>query len=178
MTLSSKVCVTACPYHAIYFNDELKLAQKCTGCAHLLDNGYKLPRCVESCPTDALRFGEAEDLKDFIQGATVLEPATGCASRVYYRNIPGKFIAGTVYDPVEKEVIIGARCLLTSGGMVAEAFTDAYGDFWFKDLAVGKYSVSIQARGFKDRYFSDLSTGKDINLGDIGLEKKDNGQNG
>jgi tetrathionate reductase subunit B len=166
-----KACVAACPYGAIYFNDELKLAQKCTGCAHLLDNGYKLPRCVEACPTDAIRFGEEEDLKDFVEGATVLKPETGCGPHVYYRNIPGRFIAGTVYDPVEKEVVIGARCLLTSGGKVVETFTDSYGDFWFRDLAVGRYSVSIEAKGFKGRYFSDLSTAGDVNLGDIPLAR-------
>jgi NAD-dependent dihydropyrimidine dehydrogenase PreA subunit len=163
--------VAACPYDAIYFNEELRLAQKCTGCAHLLDNGYKLPRCVESCPTDAMRFGEEEDLKDLIEGATVLKPGTGCNPRVYYRNIPGKFIAGTVYDPVDKEVIIGARCLLTSGGKVVETFTDTYGDFWFRDLAFGTYSVSIEAKGFKGKYFSDLNTAKDVNLGDIPLAR-------
>jgi Fe-S-cluster-containing dehydrogenase component len=166
-----KACVAACPYDAIYFNEELRLAQKCTGCAHLLDNGYKLPRCVESCPTDAMRFGEEEDLKDLIEGATVLKPGTGCNPRVYYRNIPGKFIAGTVYDPVDKEVIIGARCLLTSGGKVVETFTDTYGDFWFRDLAFGTYSVSIEAKGFKGKYFSDLNTAKDVNLGDIPLAR-------
>ena len=37
----------ACPYGAVYWNAELDIPQKCTGCAHLLDNGYKLPRCVE-----------------------------------------------------------------------------------------------------------------------------------
>ncbi len=135
---SCKACMDACPYDAIYFNDKLRLAQKCTACAHLLDHGYKLPRCVESCPTDAMRFGEEEDLKDLIEGATVHKPESGSGPKVYYRNIPGKFIAGTVYDPVEKEVVIGARCLLTSGGKLVETFTDAYGDFWFKDLAVGK----------------------------------------
>ena len=165
-----KTCLAACPYHAIYFNDELRLAQKCTGCAHLLDHGEKVPRCVEACPTDALMFGEEEDLQ--IDGATVLAPETGAAPRVSYRNIPGKFIAGTVYDPVAKEVLIGARCLLTSGGKVVETFTDAYGDFWFKDLPVGRYTVSIEAKGFRGKYFSDLTTAKDVNLGDIGMERK------
>ena len=165
-----KACLAACPYHAIYFNDELRLAQKCTGCAHLLDHGEKVPRCVEACPTDALMFGEEEDLQ--IDGATVLAPETGAAPRVSYRNIPGKFIAGTVYDPVAKEVLIGARCLLTSGGKVVETFTDAYGDFWFKDLPVGRYTVSIEAKGFRGKYFSDLTTAKDVNLGDIGMERK------
>jgi tetrathionate reductase subunit B len=166
-----KVCVDACPYGAIYFNDTLNLAQKCTGCAHLLDNGYKVPRCVEACPTDAMRFGEAEDLKDLIDGASVLAPETGSLPRVSYRNIPGAFIAGCVYDPVEKEVIIGARCLLTSGGKVVETFTDAYGDFWFKDLAKGTYNVAIEAKGFKGRYFPGLDTTQDVNLGDIALER-------
>ena len=167
-----KACVSACPYHAIYFNDKLRVAQKCTGCAHLLDNGHKLPRCVESCPTDTMRFGEEEELKDLIKGATVLKPGAGCSPSVYYRNIPGRFIAGTVYDPVEKEVIIGARCLLTSGDQTAETLTDAYGDFWFRDLAVGNYSISIEARGFNGKYVFDLNTAGDVNLGDIPLSRQ------
>ena len=31
----------SCPYGAIYWNGELGLAQKCTGCAHLLDDGWR-----------------------------------------------------------------------------------------------------------------------------------------
>jgi NAD-dependent dihydropyrimidine dehydrogenase PreA subunit len=167
-----KACVAACPYGAVYFNDSMDLAQKCTGCAHLLDNGFKLPRCVESCPTDAIRFGEEEELKDLIAGAAVLKPESGCGPSVYYRNMPGRFIAGTVYDPAEKEVIIGARCRLISEGNLVETFTDAYGDFWFKDLAAGTYSVRIDARGFKGRCFSDLDTARDINMGDIPLARE------
>jgi tetrathionate reductase subunit B len=166
-----KECIEACPYDAVYYNDDLKLAQKCTGCAHLLDNGNNLPRCVEVCPTDAIRFGEEEDLKDHIAGAAGLKPEKGCDPNVYYRNIPGRFIAGTVFDPFEREVIIGARCLLTSGGRVMETFTDVYGDFWFKDLEVCKCDVSIEAEGFKGKYFSSINTEKDVNLGDIPLDK-------
>ena len=167
-----KDCMTACPYGVIYFNDELNLAQKCTGCAHLLDNGYKMPRCVEACPTDAIMFGEEEELADQIAGATVLQPEAGAKPRVYYRNIPGRFISGTVYDPVEKEVIIGAVCLLTSANHAVETFTDTYGDFWFKDLPAGKYDVTIKAEGFEGKYFSALDTAKDVNLGDIPLTKE------
>ena len=43
-----KELVDACPYGAIFWNDEEDLPQKCTGCAHLLDNGYKLPWCKRS----------------------------------------------------------------------------------------------------------------------------------
>ena len=66
-------------------------------------NGYALPRCAEACPTGALRFGSEAELADDILGAEVLRPETGCRPRVYYRNRPGQFIAGLVYDPVEKD---------------------------------------------------------------------------
>ena len=50
-----KSCVDACPYDAIFFNESLNIAQKCTGCAHLLDGGeWKIPRCADSCPTEAI----------------------------------------------------------------------------------------------------------------------------
>ncbi len=35
-------------------NEEEQLPQKCTGCAHLLDDGWTVPRCVDACPTKAL----------------------------------------------------------------------------------------------------------------------------
>lgn len=166
-----KACMAACPYDVIYFNSELGIAQKCTGCAHLLDNGYTKPRCAEACPTDAMVFGEEDELKDLIEGAVVMKPETGNGPRVYYRNIPGRFIAGTVYDPIEKEVIIGAKCRLNSGGKLWEAVTDEYGDFWFKDLPVGVFNLIITAAGFKLKEFTGLRTTADINLGDIPLNK-------
>lgn len=164
-------CKEACPYDAIYYNESLNICQKCTGCAHLLDHGHKLPRCVEACPTDALLFGEEEELQDYIEGATVLIPESGARPKVYYRNIPGQFIAGTVYDPVEKEVIIGAKCILNSGGKVWTAETDSYGDFWFKDLPVGLFDLVISAEGFERKVFENIRTRECQNLGDIPMER-------
>jgi hypothetical protein len=117
-------------------------------------------------------FGEEEELRDYIEGAEVKKPETGLFPRVYYRNIPGKFIAGTVYDPVEKEVIIGARCLLSSGGKNWEAFTDGFGDFWFRDLPVGLYDLTIHSKGYKYKVFNNLKTSQALNLGDIALERE------
>ena len=165
-------CMKACPYDAIYKNDELKICQKCTGCTHLLDNGYKQPRCVEACPTDALSYGEEADMQDFIIGATVRMPETGLHPKVYYRNIPGKFIAGTVYDPIEKEVVIGARCRATNGGKTIEVISDEYGDFWFKDLAMGIYDIVIEAKGYEFKTFDAVNAAVDVNLGDIPLDRK------
>jgi tetrathionate reductase subunit B len=168
-----KLCVDTCPYGAIYFNESLNIAQKCTGCAHLLDGGeWKIPRCADSCPTEAIKFGEESEFKALIAKAEVLKPELKTKPRVYYLNIPKKFIAGTVYDPIEKEVVIGATCSLTSkAGKKATATTDAFGDFWFQGLADDVYSLSIEAKGFAGKSFDKLNTEKDINLGDIPLDK-------
>jgi tetrathionate reductase subunit B len=168
-----KSCVDACPYNAIFFNESLNIAQKCTGCAHLLDGGeWKVPRCVDSCPTEAIKFGDESEFKALIAKAEVLKPESKTKPRVYYLNIPKKFIAGTVYDPVEKEVIIGATCTLTGPrAKTYTAKTDGFGDFWFQNLADGNYSLTIEAKGFAPKKFAKLNTEKDINLGDIPLAK-------
>ncbi len=165
-------CVDACPYGVIYFNEDLNIAQKCTGCAHLLDNGWSEPRCADACPTLALRFMDEEDAKKLIAGAEVWKPElkNKVMPRVYYRNVPKKFVAGTVYDPAEEEVVIGATCTITEqGGRKHSVSTDSYGDFWFNDLEDGTYRLEIRHEG-KVKVFDGLDTAAaDINLGDIAL---------
>jgi tetrathionate reductase subunit B len=159
-------CVDACPYGAIFYNADLNLAQKCTGCAHLLDRGWKEPRCVDACPTGALKFGEEADLPT---GGETLHPEFGLSTRVAYFNIPKKFIAGTVYDPAALEVVTGATCTLTGEGETLTQQTDHWGDFWFKDLKDGTFSLKIEAAG-KTKTIADISTAVDVGLGDIALE--------
>ena len=166
-----KAIMEACPYGVIYWNEKLNIPQKCTGCAHLLDNGYEKPRCVENCPHDAILFGDEEELADEILGATPLKPELGMHPNVYYRNVPGQFIAGTVYDPVAKEVVIGAKVRAITGGKLYTTVTDEYGDFWFKDLAIGTFDVYIEAKGYEVKSFLGLRTTECINLGDIPLDK-------
>ncbi len=164
-----KACVAVCPGENIYFNEGLNIAQKCTGCAHLLDDGWDMPRCADACPTQAIRFGEESEFKDLIAKA---EPhSNGCVGRVFYLNLPKKFVAGTVYDPVEKEVVIGATCTLTDKES-KESFkveTDDYGDFWFRGLADGRtFSLKIE-KGAKSKNLDKISTVTDMNLGDIAM---------
>jgi tetrathionate reductase subunit B len=167
-----KSCVDACPYDAIYFNDGLNLAQKCTGCAHLIDKGWKEPRCVDACPTAAIKFMEEAEARDFIAQAEYLktERESGDKPRVYYQNLPKRFIAGTVYDPIDKEVIVGATVTLSEGRRSVAVKTDGWGDFWFEKLKVGKFSLKIE-KGSVSKEFKDISTEKDVNLGDIPLSK-------
>lgn len=167
-----KDCVGACPYGAIYFNDSLNIAQKCTGCAHLLDSGWKVPRCVDACPTEALEFVEESRAGEFVKDAEFVIPERKELDqpRVYYHNLPKKFITGTVYDPVEKEVITGAKVTLTEWGtkVIRSIRTDNYGDFWFEKLNTAKFDLEIESGGRLKR-FEALSTEKDVNLGDIPL---------
>lgn len=166
--IGCRECVAACPYEAVFFNERENIAQKCTGCAHLLDNEGGLPRCVEACPTGAMHFGEEEQLGELLEGAVQLKAELGCGPRVYYRNIPGRFIGATVYDPVEKEVIIGAECVLTREGLMRTTLTDDFGDFMFRDLPEAEgFTLSISAPGYVTRCFEGLSTVPDLNLGDI-----------
>jgi Fe-S-cluster-containing dehydrogenase component len=165
--------VVACPYHAIYINDDLIIAQKCTGCAHLLDDGLmKEPRCVDACPTLALKFMEESEAREYIKKAEFAKPerAKQDKPRVYYLNLPKRFIAGTVYDPVEKEVIIGANVTLTDtqDQQVYTGKTDHFGDFEFEALPVSKFTLEI-AKGKKSKSLK-VSTEKDTTLGDIPLK--------
>ena len=162
-------CVDICPYDAIYFNRDLNIAQKCTGCAHLLDAGWKDTRCSDNCPTLCLRIMDEDDAQDLIAKAEVMKPELGTKPRVYYLNVPKKFIAGTVYDPDADEVYIGAACTLTGGGATYSATKDDFGDFWFEDLPDGEFKLDIVAGG-KKKSFDCLDTAEaDINLGDIAL---------
>jgi Fe-S-cluster-containing dehydrogenase component len=165
-------CVDACPYGVIYFNHTIRQAQKCTGCAHILDRGWPInePRCTDACIRQALRFGDSSEFSDDIEQSEVLYPDLGLKSNAYYKHLPKKFIAGTVYDPVDEEVVIGASCTL-SGDSTATVTTDDFGDFWFEDLPVGVFSLKIEATGFSTYTKDNINTEKDVNLGDIALSK-------
>lgn len=161
-------CLDACPYGVIYFNEESNIAQKCTGCAHLLDDGWKEPRCVDACPTHALRFEEESKLKDLIKNAEIMKPEAKAKPRAYYLNIPGEFIAGTVFNPKTREVVAGAVCTLTgtARGKTLTTTTDGFGDFWFENLNAGTFSLTIKA-GRKTKTIDRIDSRNSVNLGSI-----------
>jgi tetrathionate reductase subunit B len=160
-------CLDACPYDAIYYSPQLGIAQKCTGCAHLVDRKVVFaPRCADACPHEALKFGEEADLVDYAKGE-VLHPEYGLKTRMRYLGLPKRFIAGTVYDPAAKEVVIGATVTLSGDG-TATATTNNFGDFWIDGLKAGTFAVKID-KGGKSKTISGVKTDKDVSLGDIPL---------
>jgi Fe-S-cluster-containing dehydrogenase component len=159
--IGNKKIVAACPYDAIWWNEEKQLAQKCTGCAHLLDTGWKEPRCVQVCPTGALRSAYMEDseLQKMIvaEGLEPLHPEYETKPIVYYKNLHRYakcFIGGSVVvrnDGVE-DCLPNARVTLFMGNKkVGEAVSDTYGEFKIDRLerGSGPYRVEISANGAK-----------------------------
>lgn len=163
-----KQIVEACPYHKIFWNEKLELPQKCTGCAHLLDGDEPIhtPRCVDNCPVHVIQFGEIEDLD--LEGAEVLHPEYGTKPHVFYKGLPKKFIAGTVFTPEDEEVAIGAKVVATNGSEIFEETTDDWGDFWLDELPDDEWTVTISKDG-REKVLTVSTVEEDKGLGDIAL---------
>jgi formate dehydrogenase iron-sulfur subunit len=56
-----KRCIGICSFGVPQWDEERKLIEKCTLCAHRIKRGMS-PACVQTCPTGALEFGEREDM--------------------------------------------------------------------------------------------------------------------
>jgi Fe-S-cluster-containing dehydrogenase component len=170
-----KELVKACPYGAIWWNEEKKVAQKCTWCAHLLDEGWKQTRCVQACPTGARRFLKVEDsqMVEIIkkENLEVLHPEYQTQPRVYYKNLfryTKCFIAGEVAFTLKGIVDCaeGATVSLSKGpNKIAEAVTDNYGDFKLDNLDEnsGKYILEIGFKNFaRQTLVVDLTDSRNI----------------
>lgn len=156
-----------CEFPGVYWNEELQIPQACTGCAHLIDDGWDMPRCVDACATGALKYGTESELADELEGAVKLTEG----SHVYYKNLPKRFVAGEVYDELADEVLIDVELELLKGGeVVATTKTDEFGDFWFNQVEPAAYTVKINApEGFLGRTIEADATELDVNVGPIAL---------
>jgi Fe-S-cluster-containing dehydrogenase component len=91
-SINQKQILEACPYGVIYWNEELNIPQKCTLCAHLIDQGKK-PKCVEACPVSAITFGNLDDPNSYISyklktlQSQQLKPELGTKPKVYYTKL-------------------------------------------------------------------------------------------
>jgi len=173
-----KQIMSGCPYRVIYWNDEKNIPQKCTFCAHLLDAGWKEPRCVEACPTGALIFGDLNDpaseiSKLMASGRTEeLHNEYGMQPKVRYIGLPKRFIAGEVIlKDKQDECAEGVTVTLSGKGESRETKTDNYGDFEFENLAADKeYTLVIDKNGYKPKKIK-TRTKIDVYLGEIVLSR-------
>ena len=141
----------ACPYGAIVWNEEAQLPQNWTFDAHLIDQGWKEPRCSHSCPTGVFKPVKVEvaEMERIAaeQKLETLKPQLETRPRVYYKNlsgVSGHFVGGSVVAKVNGvlDCIEGAEVTLSLDAKVLAATrTDAFGDFKFDGLttASGQY---------------------------------------
>jgi Fe-S-cluster-containing dehydrogenase component len=171
----------ACPYNVILWNKERDIPHKCTLCAHLLDDGWGKTRCVQACPTGALRLLHAEEaeMQDLvrIEKLEFFQPERNTKPRVYYRNLfrfTRCFIAGSVELRINDrdECAEGATVTLLNGKgeMVGECVTDNFGDFKVDNLGEnsGTYTLRIGHSGYPGKEVK-VELGKSVNVGTIFL---------
>jgi Fe-S-cluster-containing dehydrogenase component len=184
--------VEACPYGMIAWSEESHAPQKCTLCAHLLDNGWTKPRCVQSCGPGALSFVWETDhefaKRAEAEGVDTLHPGSPERTAVCYKNLPryhSCFIAGSV--AVERDGIVdcasGRAATLKKAAADAGDFngngaaheeivrtilTDAFGDFKFDGLepGSGEYLVEIVSNGHGPARLA-VKLGTSVSLGTI-----------
>ena len=170
--VGNKDIVTHCPHRVAWWNEEKKVAQKCTFCAHLLDAGWKEPRCVEACPTGTLVFGDLDDPNSEVSklvasGKTEALAGYHMGEKVRYIGLPKQFVAGAVVFGDKDECAKGVTVTLEGEGTSVATTTDGFGDFEFEGLpANAAYKVKIAVPGYAPREI-EVKTSKSINLGDI-----------
>lgn len=149
-----KELVDSCPYGAIYWNEEYDIPQKCTMCAHLLDDGWTDTRCSHSCPTYSIMHYnvEPEEMAKMIKEEDLRELNPGLATKphVFYKNLfrfNKHFIGGSVL--VDGDCFEGAKVTLTGEGKDETQTTNFFGDFKFDDLDNGTYTICIEGGGKK-----------------------------
>jgi len=174
-----KEILATCPYSVIYWNDEKDLPQKCTGCAHLIDDGWTETRCSQVCPTDAIKLVLAEDAeierRVAAEGLERYRDGLGTRPRVYYKSLyrwDKVFVACTLVFGDTDECAEGVKAVVELGGvLVGEAASDNFGEVLVDGLEPGKeYAVTLMAPGYKPASLP-VKLDESRNLGTVVLEK-------
>jgi Fe-S-cluster-containing dehydrogenase component len=171
--------VGTCPYGAIYWNEEAGLAQKCTGCAHLLDDGWTETRCSQVCPTEAIKLVLADDaeMKELAagQGLEAYQAGLGTKPRVYYKNLyrwTKVFVSGSVAFKDTDECAENAAVTVQAGGAtVGQGLVNNYGEFVVDGLDPGReYTVKVEAPGYQ-ACAATVRLDRSLNMGLMLLER-------
>lgn len=149
--------VEACPYGAVYWNEELQIPQAWIFDAHLLDNGWDKTRFEQVCPFEVFKSIKVEDEEmqrlEEEQGLEVHKPELGTKPRVYYKNLHLMnkcFVSGSVVVDVDgvEECAEGAEVVLRQdGGEIARTTTDIFGEFKIDKLETqsGPYDLEVKS---------------------------------
>jgi Fe-S-cluster-containing dehydrogenase component len=176
-----KDILDSCPYGVIWWNEQKAIPQKCTFCVHLLEDGWKAPRCVQACPTGAMRIVRMEesDMERVVEAEKleIYKPQYQTEPRVYYANLYryiSCFIAGSVALKDIDECAEGAQITLNrlTGGITHSAESNNYGDFKIDGLErnSGEHSLNITYPGYRTQELS-VNLKESINVGIVHLQE-------
>jgi len=164
--------VEACPYGAIWYNEEKGVAQKCIMCAHILDGNacasICMPRCSHSCPTYGIKYIEADEA-EFAQkiadeGLERYMPELSDYGLVWYKNLyrfTKHFVTGGLLK--DGDCAEGVTVSL-KGADAPDQVTTCFGEFRFDGLAPGAYSVMAEG---KEVWSGTIE--KSVNIGNIAI---------
>jgi Fe-S-cluster-containing dehydrogenase component len=173
-----KNLVEACPYGSIYLNEEKGLPQKCTFCAHLVDDGWQEPRCAQSCPMSCMYFGDVEDPQSKISkflaenASEQFHPEYGTKPRVFYAGLPKPHLSGTLRLADTKECAANVTVTVTSAnGTETRVVSDCFGDFAIRNVSKGKGKISFGLPGYQDKSQTLEIVDEITYLGEVVMEK-------
>ena len=174
-----KQIVDACPYGAVFWNEELEIPQAWPFDAHLLDSGWGKTKIESCCPTDALKsvkVTDAEMLRMVNEDElNTLELKEGTKPRVYYKNahvFDKAFIGGTVVTEKNgiDDCVQGATAVAKQNGQeIGRAETDAFGDFKIGQLPKGLGDVTIEIEFEGVTQSRDLQVNESLYIGCISV---------
>lgn len=128
--IGCKSCMQACPYDAIYIDEDTHTAAKCNLCAHRVDDGLE-PACVVVCPTHSIWVGDLDDPTSGIarlvttQETMVRAPEQGTGPNVFYLGAD-RAVLDPLAAPVDDTYIWArpdAQRLATQGDFHADPTT-------------------------------------------------------
>ena len=103
--IGCKACMQACPYDAIYLNEDTGGAEKCHFCAHRVEQNLK-PACEVVCPEEAIISGDLHDPASLVSRLSaeletvVRRPEQGTGPNVRYLGMdPVSLHPGLAQEP-------------------------------------------------------------------------------
>lgn len=166
-----KQIVDACPYGAVWWNEEKQIPQAWIFDAHLLDEGWTQTRAEQCCPTGVFRSVKVEDQEmqrmKAEEGLEVLQPELATRPRVYYKNLhlmTQCFVGGSVVADVGgvEECAAGAAVILKHNGReVGRATTDTFGEFKIDKLEPNSGQYQLEVAGSSGRFSMQFDLGGD-----------------
>jgi tetrathionate reductase subunit B len=151
-----KLCISACPYNAIYFREDIGIVDKCTFCVENIDKGA-LPECVKTCPAKAMFFGDLDESSSQI--SVLIKKWDARPMHLKYRTKPSVYytghaarLKGTLKSektghPIQGVIVTLKRLDNTESFFT---YTDSYGVFFFWKLEIRRdYCLVLEGDEFK-----------------------------